>query len=130
MSSESVKSFRKGIVYLKLYFLVRIMLDEGIEIHGSSSTSSAVILFGDHKMDVLRILGNPNKEFFKGDSLFLNYLDLGLDVMIANDFKVAKFILHTNYPYHPNFCFYSRCFYELALKDKETITPLTKFPQI
>jgi hypothetical protein len=33
------------------------------------------VYFGDHKMDALRILGNPNKEYYKDDKLILNYLE-------------------------------------------------------
>jgi hypothetical protein len=36
-------------------------------------------------MDVLRILGNPNKEFYHEGNLFLNYLELGIDLMISPD---------------------------------------------
>ena len=80
-----------------------------------------MILFDDHKMDVLRILGNPNKEYYKagGESLYLNYLELGIDIMISSDYRVGKFILHTNYPYHPYFCFHNRCYYELELMSLE-----------
>jgi hypothetical protein len=49
-------------------------------------------------MDVLRLLGNPNKEYVKDDCLFLNYLELGFDIMIGPDYLIKKFILHTNYP--------------------------------
>lgn len=72
-----------------------------------------MVLFGDHLMDVLRMIGNPNKEYYRGEQLFLNYLELGLDIMIGVDYVVKKFILHTNFPYHPHFGFYNRCFYEL-----------------
>ena len=103
------------------------MLDEGIEIYFPNDLSkmdfSQIILFGDHKMDILRILGNPNKEYLQGDALFLNYLELGLDVMFGNDYRVIKFILHTNYPYNPYFCFYNRCFYELKVNIEEYKEP-------
>lgn len=94
---------------------VRILLDEGLEIYYASDPSKdpTLLLFGDHKMDILRILGNPNKEYYQDENLFLNYIELGFDIMIATDNRVAKFILHTNYPYHPHFGFYDRCFYEL-----------------
>ena len=66
-------------------------------------------------MDVLKLLGNPNKEFYKEDGLFLNYLELGIDIMISKDFLVKKFILHTNFPTHPYFGFHNRCFYEFKV---------------
>ena len=63
------------------------------------------------------MLGNPNKEYYHDNSLFLNYLELGVDIMLSGvDFLIKKFILHTNCPYHPHFGFYNRCFYELTLE--------------
>jgi hypothetical protein len=70
-------------------------------------------------MDVLRLLGNPNKEFYKDQNLFLNYLELGFDIMIGADYLVKKFILHTNFPEHPYFGFHNRCFYELAIPTEQ-----------
>ena len=58
--------------------IVRILLDEGIEVYNPDMNVS--LYFGDHKLEVLRILGNPSKEFYDGGNLFLNYLDLGLDI--------------------------------------------------
>ena len=49
-------------------------------------------------MDVLRLLGNPNKEYYKDDCMFMNYLELGFDLMISSDYIVKKIILHTNFP--------------------------------
>ena len=57
---------------------VRILLDEGIEVYNPETNVN--LYFGDHKLEVLRILGNPSKEFYDGGNLFLNYLDLGLDI--------------------------------------------------
>jgi hypothetical protein len=70
------------VFFPHIIFVVRIMLEEGIEVYypNDSNKDSTVILFGDHKLDVIRILGNPNKEYLNGDSLFLNYLELGLDI--------------------------------------------------
>ena len=66
---------------------VKIRLNEGIEIIYPNDLlkDSITVLFGDHQMDVLRILGNPNKEYYHEDGLFLNYLELGLDVMVGAD---------------------------------------------
>jgi hypothetical protein len=80
---------------------VRVLLNEGIEIYSDPHNPAASVLLGDHKMDVLRILGNPNKEYYKEDSLFLNYLELGMDILIGPHYRVTKIILHTNHPYHP-----------------------------
>ena len=61
--------------------IVRILLDEGIEVYSPNNPDTNVNLyFGDHKLEVLRILGNPSKEFYDAGNLFLNYLDLGLDI--------------------------------------------------
>lgn len=49
-------------------------------------------------MDILRLLGNPNKEYHKEDCVFLNYLELGVDLMIGADYTLKKIILHTNFP--------------------------------
>jgi hypothetical protein len=57
-------------------------MNEGIEI--TYSSNSVTVYFGDHLLDVLRILGNPNKEYFKENSQFLNYLEIGLDIMISS----------------------------------------------
>ena len=92
------------------------MLNEGVSIQTQSNTVS--IYFGDHKLDVLRILGNPNKEFYKDNNLYLNYLELGMDLMISSqDYTLAKIIMHSNFPYHPFFGFHNRCFFELDIKD-------------
>lgn len=64
---------------------------------------------------MLKSLGNPNKEYYKEDSLFLNYLELGLDIMVSKSFEVKKFILHTNFPEHPHFGFHNRCNFELQI---------------
>ena len=75
------------------------------------------VYFGQSLTDLLDKLGNPNKEYHKGDQLFLNYFELGLDVMIqTQDFTIKKIILHANNPEMPDFCFYDRCCFELKLK--------------
>ena len=65
---------------------------------------------------MLEKLGNPNKEFHKGSALYLNYFELGIDVMIENqDFSVKKIIVHSNDLMMPDFGFYDRCSFELML---------------
>lgn len=110
---------------------VRILLDEGLEIYYASDPSkdSTLLLFGDHKMDILRILGNANKEYYQDENLFLNYTELGFDIMIAPDNRVSKFILHTNFPYHPHFGFYDRCFYELDF-NHPNMSPKCNIPSV
>jgi len=45
---------------------------------------SKKIYFGQSLIEVLERLGNPNKEYVKNDKQFLNYLELGIDVLIDN----------------------------------------------
>ena len=53
--------------------------------------------FGMPLTEVIQRLGNPNKEYYSGNKLFLNYLELGLDLMFDNrDFSVKKLIMHAN----------------------------------
>lgn len=66
---------------------------------------------------MVKELGNPNKEYHKDDALFLNYLELGIDIMISKNYLVQKLILHTNNPSHPHFGFYNRCHYQLHLNE-------------
>ena len=76
-----IDRFKRGKLSCHLLPIVRILLDEGIEIYTPNNPETNVSLyFGDHKLEVLRILGNPSKEFYDGGNLFLNYLDLGLDI--------------------------------------------------
>lgn len=75
-------------------------------------------------MDVLRLLGNPSKEYHHDGSLFLNYLDLGIDLMINSEFTLRKIILHTNFVVHPHFGFHNRCFFELDLSSALRQDPL------
>ena len=42
------------------------------------------VYFGQSMAEVLEKLGNPNKEYHKGDRLFLNYFELGIDIQIEN----------------------------------------------
>lgn len=93
------------------------MVNEGIELYFPNDTSKdpVSVLIGDNLMDVLRLLGNPNKEHYNNGNLFLNYLELGIDIMVGADYFTKKIILHSNYSYHPNFGFHNKCFFELNL---------------
>ncbi len=65
---------------------------------------------------MLERLGNPNKEYHRGSVLYLNYFELGIDLMIENqDFSVKKIIIHANDLAMPDFCFYDRCSFELVI---------------
>ena len=74
------------------------------------------INFGDNLLDILRKLGNPNKEFQRSKSTskhalhFLNYLELGIDLGFSEDEqKLKKIILRSNHISDPIFSFYDRC---------------------
>jgi len=62
-----------------------VVLNQGIEFYFESlgSGMSKRVLFGQTLTNVLDVLGNPNKEYHKGEQIFLNYFELGLDVMIS-----------------------------------------------
>lgn len=92
-------------------------MDQGIEVYypNDNSRDTTMILFGDHLMDILRLLGNPNKEYHHEGSLFLNYLNLGVDLKIDSSYRLQKIILHTNQINHPHFGFHDRCFFELSI---------------
>jgi hypothetical protein len=49
------------------YWNTRIYINEGIEVYQPDNMAKEpiIIFFGDHLMDVVRLLGNPNKEFYK-----------------------------------------------------------------
>lgn len=38
------------------------------------------VRYGQSLVSVIGTLGNPNKEFFKDEYLYLNYFELGLDI--------------------------------------------------
>lgn len=95
-----------------------VIPNQGIEFYFDSekTTMRKQIYFGQSLAEVLTKLGNPNKEFHKGNLLYLNYFELGVDIMIENqDFSVKKIILHSNDLVMPDFCFYDRCSFELVL---------------
>ena len=78
-------------------------------------------------MDLLRSLGNPNKEFTTQGKRFLNYLELGADFMLNRNGVLKKIILHANQYQEPNFGFYDRCFFEI---DKPQVSTVSKFSEI
>ena len=95
------------------------MPNKGIEIYFAQSDTGASmsksVHFGMTLGRVLEVLGNPNKEYHNNQSLFLNYLELGIDVMIKDEL-VHKIILHSNDIKMPQFCFYDRCYFEIDLE--------------
>ena len=73
--------------------------NQGIEFacEGETWQMNKRVYFGQLLMEVLERFGNPNKEYYSQESLFLNYLELGIDIMIQNiDHTVKKIILHAN----------------------------------
>jgi len=105
-------------------------------------------------MDVLRKLGNANKEFSrpkqgsKSPLHFLNYLELGVDLGFSEiTYSLKKIIMRSNQIADPIFGFYDRCFFELPIDQEEEskenlssfderaeiakhVTPLNKFSEI
>lgn len=66
-------------------------------VDGDSFEMNKHVCFGDHLMSVLQTLGNPNKEYYKAQKLFLNYLELGIDIMFEHqELVVTKLIIHLN----------------------------------
>ena len=54
---------------------------------------------GVHLMDVLKLLGNPNKEFYLHTSFTLNYFNLGLDLIFCTQIsRLIAIIAHSNCP--------------------------------
>ena len=98
---------------------------------GEGKGSEGVDLkFGDHIMEVLEKMGNPNKEYVNEQTVakvdvkeeepqaqpqnvfWLNYLELGIDVGLgALDSRVQKIIVRANHPEDANFAFYDRCWF-------------------
>jgi len=80
-------------------------------------------------IDVLFILGNPNKDFrdSKTSTIFLNYLELGFDLAFSKGGeKLEKIILHTNLYADSFFAFYDRCYFEIDGIDGK-VTTLSRF---
>jgi len=75
--------------------------------------------------DVLSVLGPPSSTHRPLSQshkrlYFFNYPNLGIDLGLGEyDHKIRKIILHSNFPGHPHFCQYSRCFYELILPEND-----------
>jgi hypothetical protein len=76
------------------------------------------IEFNQSLISVISTLGNPNKEYYKNEKLFLNYLELGIDIQIENmDYTVEKIIIQLNNQKMGDFCFYDRgCKFILKLR--------------
>ena len=82
------------------------------------------VYFGDCLVNVLEKLGNPNKEYHKGGYLYLNYFELGLDIVIENkDYSVKKMVVCANNLNMPDFCFHDRCSFELLITRTVEIKP-------
>jgi len=64
--------------------------------------------------DPLLIHSNRGSEYLYQYDYFYNYLSKGLDILFdATTHKIKKFILHTNYPTHPQFNLYIKCHYKI-----------------
>ena len=75
-----------------------VKIGQGIQIKKAQCDDININL-GDKMIDILFILGNPNKDFrdAKTSTIFLNYLELGFDLAFSKGGeKLEKIILHTN----------------------------------
>jgi len=75
---------------------------------------------------------------------FYNYFDLGLDILFdASGHYIKKFVVHTNFPTHPNFNLYQKCNFTILppateeegeeeddFDEVKLITPEMKWPEI
>lgn len=98
----------------------RVLLNHGLQFYFDNDLGSLQkrIFFGQPMPEVLDTLGTPNKEYHKvgQNCLFLNYFELGIDVMIeTQDYSVKKLVVHCNNPLMHDFCFYDRCYFEMQL---------------
>jgi hypothetical protein len=101
--------------YKECHLLPGVGLEFKIE--GNDFKFLKKLYFGQSLTEVLEKFGNPNKQYFSKEKLFLNYLELGIDVQICPlDFSVKKIIVHTNNTEMPDFGFYDRCPFTMKLK--------------
>jgi len=106
----------------------QVTVGKGIQIKKAKANTIDVNL-GDRMIDILRTLGNPNKDYrdSKTTTLYLNYLELGLDLAFSSGGEnLEKIILHTNQFSDSYFAFYDRCFFEID-DSQGNITSLSKF---
>eukprot|EP01127_Copromyxa_protea_P008654 TRINITY_DN1993_c0_g1_i3.p1 TRINITY_DN1993_c0_g1~~TRINITY_DN1993_c0_g1_i3.p1 ORF type:complete len:336 (-),score=53.97 TRINITY_DN1993_c0_g1_i3:61-1068(-) len=96
------------------------------------SETNSMLIFGNTPQDALTILGSPQHISYKKSNplsiherlhirdkaevrdfqydYFYNYFDIGLDILFdAANHNIKKFIVHTNFPTHPNFNLYQKC---------------------
>jgi len=115
---------------------VKIDIDRGILISSNNESEDITIFFEDPLESVLSKLKNPNYIHYKtlnddyvyfdlkceneetpsNPDYFLNYFNLGLDIMFDGDKNTVKKIkLYTNNPFSSNFGIYDRCNFSLEL---------------
>jgi hypothetical protein len=96
------------------------------------SETNSTLSFGNTPQDALTVLGSPQHISYKKSNplsiherlhvrdrsevrdfqydYFYNYFDIGLDILFdASAHCIKKFIVHTNFPTHPNFNLYQKC---------------------
>lgn len=108
--------------------------------------TNSLLSFGNTPQDVLTVLGSPQHISYKKSNplsiherlhirdktevrdfqydYFYNYFDIGLDILFdASAHCIKKFVVHTNFPTHPNFNLYQKCVFTIippaAPKEKE-----------
>lgn len=96
------------------------------------SETNSMLRFGNTPQDALTLLGSPQYISYKKSNplsiherlhvrdksdardfqydYFYNYFEMGLDILFdAATHTIKKFIVHTNFPTHPNFNLYQKC---------------------
>lgn len=90
------------------------------------------IHIGDRMIDVLSLLGNPNKDYRHKDTtmIFLNYLSLGIDLGFSNGGEsLERIVLHTNHLSDSYFSFYDRCYFEIDTRLGK-VTSVSRFSTV
>jgi len=155
---DSAKKVTKGIK-LKVFMQG---IEKAYQETEAKDAHEVEIFFDDACQDVMSLLGSPTSVFYKSEELsklyqsdsaaaslsgpahnlpsnqfdyFYNYVTLGLDILFnADTHRVAKFVLHSNFPCHFNFNSYFMCNFELEIDGKKgqpiKINPLSKWEKI
>ncbi|CAF0957521.1 unnamed protein product, partial [Brachionus calyciflorus] len=129
------------------------LFTQGLRYQLDRENFDAEIMFNDTCQDVMSSIGSPNSVFYKSEELnksgaiqsdpslandyFYNYRTLGFDLLFnSSQNRVAKFILHSNFPCHYNFNSYFMCNFEIPiLVNPETnqtfiVTPATTLEKL
>lgn len=149
--TSKVKILREGKqttgISLELYMQGTYEVDKD-----SLEKSNAEVFFNDSCQDVMSLLGTPSTVYYKSEDLaklnnetpnissyndyFYNYITLGVAILFNSEsHRIAKFVLHSNFPCHYEFNSYFMCNFELHLTNPETnqtlvVTPATTLSKL